>query len=90
MARSSERKRIADALQYVSNAITASRDPHDPDRNGTVALWLSRALNELQGELPDDGSSAEDRAQLAAAQAVLEDVWARLRRSGHRAEGRDR
>lgn len=90
MAGRSQRERIADALQYVSNAITALRDPDDPDRNRTVALWLSRALIRLKGELPEGGIAAEDRAQLAAARAVLENVLARLRRSDHRAGGRDR
>ena len=61
MAGRPQRERIGDALQYVSNAITALRDPDDPDRNGTVALWLSRALIRLKGELPEGGIAAEDR-----------------------------
>jgi hypothetical protein len=73
---------VVDALQYVTHAIIALRDFDDPDRNGTAALWLSRALNRLQGELTVDGLTQEDRTRLAAAQARLEYLLANLRRSG--------
>ena len=39
---------LINAVQYVSNAITALRDFDDPDRNGTATLWLCRALIRLQ------------------------------------------
>ena len=73
---------LIDAVQYVSNAITALRDFDDPDRNGTATLWLCRALIRLQKDLPATSVATEDRNQLVAARAILENVLARLQKRG--------
>jgi hypothetical protein len=71
-------RRDAVVLQLLGKALHALEDGADEDRKRVARLWIERATEVIRN-LSGPDSSAAEKAQLCAVEAVLEKISARLR-----------